>query len=164
MATQQNNRISVVVTPEQTAKVKSLMQEIDVALPFLIGLSVNERKTLPKIDVSNKVFVEDCLNAVRNNPDMLPAYLKYEEMKKDFDGFTVLDELEKMAEQLCQKIIDTRMLMGSEAYMSGLTAYRLFEAAGTAGVPGANAAYQTLRQRFLQTTSNGTPAEQPAAA
>jgi hypothetical protein len=161
MVTQQNNRISVVITAEQIKKVKTLMQEVNATLPFLLGLSPNERKTLPKIDVSNKVFVEDSLNAVRNNPDMLPAYMKYEEMKKDFDGFVALDELEKMAQQLFQKIVDTRMLMGSEAYVSGLTAYRLFEAASNAGVPGASAAYQALRQRFLQTASNAavTPEE-----
>lgn len=164
MATQQNNRISVVVTAEQTAKVKTLMHEIDTALPFLIGLSTNERKALPKIDVSNKVFVEDCLNAIRNNPDMLPPYLKYDEMEKDYNGFAALDELEKMAQQLYQKLADTRMLMGSEAYVSGLTAYRLFEAAGNAGVPGANAAWQALRQRFLQTGVSTTPVEPPASA
>ncbi len=140
------------------------MQKIDTILPFLIGLTPTERRTLPKINVSNKVFVEDCLNAIRNNPDLLPAYLQSDEMKKDYDGFIALDELEKMAQQLFQKIADTRMLMGSEAYVSGLTAYRLFEAAAKAGIPGAGPTHQALRQRFSQPGSTQTPTERPASA
>ena len=49
--------------------------------------------------------------------------------------------MELLAMQLTEKIRDTRMLCGSEAYVSSLSAYRFFEAAALAGVAGADAVY-----------------------
>ena len=54
------------------------------------------------------------------------------------------------------------MLCGSEAYASSLTAYRLFEAAASAGLPGADSVYNALKQRFAgQGTTGGTTPTPP---
>jgi len=61
-----NNRLSVVMTATQVQAVKDALQTLLTNMPFLIGLTVEERSTLPKISVANKVFTEDALNAVNN--------------------------------------------------------------------------------------------------
>ena len=50
--------------------------------------------------------------------------------------------------QLLEKIEDTQLLAGSEAYVSGLAFYKLVSAAAEAGVPGADAVSDLLRARF----------------
>lgn len=42
------------------------------------------------------------------------------------------------------------MLAGSEAYISSLTSYRMFGAAASAGVPGADSIYETLKARLAK--------------
>jgi hypothetical protein len=142
------NRLNTVMKDAEITAVKNLIKDIYGNMPFLIGLTTDERVTLPKISENNKVFVGDSINALANNAPMLPSYLNVADIKSDLTLYEQLDELEGLALQLVEKIQDTRMLCGSEAYASSLTAYRLFEAAASAGIPGADAVYDALKQRF----------------
>lgn len=142
------NRLNTTMTGDDINSVKKSITEIYGKMPFLIGLTTDERVTLPKISENNKVFVGDSINALANNAPMLPAYLNVADIKTDLTLYEQLDELEMLATQLVEKIQDTRMLCGSEAYVSSLAAYRLFEAAAAAGIPGADSIYDALKQRF----------------
>ncbi len=62
-----NNRLSVAPTAAQITAVKGAFATIFTNLPFLIGLTPDEREKLPKIDVTNKVFTEDAIKAINNN-------------------------------------------------------------------------------------------------
>lgn len=143
------------------ADVKKSITDIYGKMPFLIGLTTDERVTLPKISENNKVFVGDSINALANNAPMLPSYLNVADIKSDLTLYEQLDELEMLALQLVEKIQDTRMLCGSEAYVSSLTAYRLFEAAASAGIPGADAIYDALKQRFAGQGQTGQTGPTP---
>ena len=152
------NRLNTVMPDADIAEVKGFIKNIYGKMPFLIGLTNDERVTLPKISENNKVFVGDSINAVVNNAPMLPSYLNVADIKSDLTLYEQLDELEMLALQLVEKIQDTRMLCGSVAYVSSLAAYRLFEAAAMAGIPGADAIYDALKQRFAgQGPTGNTP-------
>lgn len=142
------NRLNTTMSEADITTVKKYFNSMYSLMPFLIGLTTDERITLPKINEGNKVFVADSINALVNNAPMLPAYLNVADIKTDLTLYEQLDELEGIALQLVEKIQDTRMLCGSEAYASSLTAYRLFEAAASAGLPGADSVYNALKQRF----------------
>lgn len=142
------NRLNTTMADGDIAQVKKHFESISGAMPFLIGLTTEERVTLPKINEANKVFVADSINALVNNAGILPAYLNVNEIKNDLVLFEQLDELEGIALQLVEKIQDTRMLCGSEAYASSLAAYRHFEAAASAGLPGTDSVYNALKTRF----------------
>lgn len=150
-----NNRINSTLTEAQIAAVKDAVQNIYANIPFLLGLTVEERISLPKINVSNKVFTEDAINAILNNAGMLPNYLNVENMQTDMQLFAQLDELTGLVRQLLEKLEDTQILAGSEAYVSALTGYRLFGAAAEAGISGSDAVYENLKTRF--TVSSGAP-------
>jgi hypothetical protein len=105
---------------------------------------------LPKINVSNKAFTEDAINSMVNNPSLLPAYFNVAEMQKDMTLFAQLDEIYTIVNQLAERISDTQLLAGSEAYVSALAAYRNFEAAANAGVAGADTIYDLLKSRFCE--------------
>lgn len=143
-----NNKLSVVLTQAQVDAVKAAINTINTNLPMLLGLTLEERKTLPKVDVNNKIFVEDAINAMETNPSFLPAYFSVAELKKDLTLYQQLDPLLLEINKLAEKIDDTQMLAGSEAYVTALATYRNFEAAAKAGIQGADTIYELLKARF----------------
>jgi hypothetical protein len=153
-----NNRIDTVISDADLAKVNAALNDIESTLSFLKGLTVEERIQLPKINVANKSFTQDAINAVVNNGTMLPAYLDQTAMQNDMNLYNQLDKLAGRIRQVLEKIDDTQMLAGSEAFVAALTAYKLFSAAAAAGIPGSDAIYDTLRERFAgQGGSGATP-------
>ncbi|MFA9189816.1 hypothetical protein AAGV28_00405 [Flavobacterium sp. FZUC8N2.13] len=143
-----NNRINTTATAAQITAVKTALQTINTNLPFLIGLTKEERIALPAIDVNNKAFAEDAISAGLNNASLIPAYVSVATMQNDMALFNQLDEIAGIVNQLLEKIEDTKLLAGSEAYVSALTLYRLFGAAAEAGVPGSDTIVAQLKTRF----------------
>jgi hypothetical protein len=88
-----NNRINVTASATQITEVKTAIQSVNTSLPFLVGLTTNERIALPAINVNNKAFTEDAINAMVNNPTLMPSYLSITNMQNDLTLFTQLDEL-----------------------------------------------------------------------
>ena len=147
-----NNRINTIATPTQITGVKNNLQGVLTNLPFLVGLTVDERKSLPSVDVSNKVFTEDAINAAVNNPALVPSYISVANIQNDIVLFNQLDEISAIISQVQERIEDTKMLVGSEAYQAALNMYKAFGNAADAGAPGADAIVAKLGQRFA---SNG---------
>lgn len=135
--------------------IRKQFDDLETELDFIIGLTTDERITLPKVNDVNRTFVMDSLSALQNNPGFVPAYLNVTEISKDIDLYNQLEEFTQRAAQISEKLADTQMLAGSEAYVSSLAAYRLFEAAAKAGMPGADAVYDTLKQRFAGQGNSG---------
>ncbi len=158
MANLTNNRLNIVATEAQITAAKNSLVQFDAQFPFLIGLTVEEKTTLPAINVDNKIFTEDAINAAVNNMDMLPGYLSVSGVQTDMKLFNQLDELVPMVRKQLEKLEDTRFLAGSEAYTTALMIYKLFGAAAESGIPGADAIVAQLRERF---TSNGNSPNNP---
>ena len=161
MANLTNNRINTTATAAQVTAVKTALQTIAANLPFLVGLTTEERIALPSINVSNKAFTEDAINAGVNNPTLIPSYVSVVNMKNDMLLFTQLDEIIMMTKQLLEKMEDTQLLAGSEAYTSALTLYKLFGSAADAGVGGTDAIVSQLKQRFAGQGGSAIPAVNP---
>ncbi|MBW1297013.1 hypothetical protein [Aquimarina litoralis] len=156
-----NNRLSVTVDPAVITEVKNRIEEINTLLPFLTGLTKEERITLPKINRSNKIFVEDTLDSMRQNGDILPAFINVEELEKDYGLYNELKVLALELAELSEKINDTRILAGSEAYSTSLLAYKMFGVAANSGVAGAESLYSRLRERFVNSGSSSTEDDIP---
>jgi len=154
MSNLQNNRVNATATAAQLTAVKAAFQTILTNLPFLVGLTAEERKTLNAIDVNNKAFAEDALNAAVNNPTLVPAYLSVPNMQNDLTLFAQMDEISGLANQLCERIDDTKMLAGSEAYNVALSLYKSFGSAADAGVLGADSIVDKLKTRFASSKGN----------
>ena len=144
-----NKILNVTLSPAQVTGIKYVIQNIYTNMPFLVRLTENERIVLPKINITNKAFVEDAINTISNNTTMLPGYLSVTDMQTNLQLFTQLDELAGLVRQLLEKIEDTQILAGSETYIAALTGYKLFGAAASAGIPGSDAIYSSLKARFL---------------
>ncbi|OJU53036.1 MAG: hypothetical protein BGN96_09930 [Bacteroidales bacterium 45-6] len=161
MANLTNDRISAEVLAAAEQQVKDGIQMIQNALPFLIGLTPAERINLPKINVSNKVFTEDAINAAVNNAALIPPFVKVDEMARDLALFQKLDAIGGMLQQVVEKVSDTQLLAGSEAYASALMVYKLLGAASAAGFEGAKSSYGQLRERFKQVSAAAASSSSP---
>lgn len=154
-----NNRLNITATAAQIAAVKAAYQTILTNLPFLLGLTTEERTSLPAIDVSNKAFTEDAISAGVNNASLLPSYIAPANMQTDLTLFTQLDELIALHNQVGERMQDTQLLAGSEAYVGALTLYKLFASAAEAGVAGSDSIYAQLKQRFAGQGNSSTSAK-----
>ncbi len=148
MSTVSNNRISVTLDAYSIEQIKGAFSTINQFMPFLVGLNADERQTLPKMNVANKQFVFDALMAMNNNQALFPTYLSATELNKDYTLYSQLDELVSLALQLTEKLRDTQILAGSEAYVSALSVYKMVTAAAQAGMPGADTVCDQLAERF----------------
>ena len=162
MSNLSNNRLNTTATAAQIAAVKTALQTINTNLPFLIGLTIDERIALPAINVNNKAFTEDAINAAVNNTALIPSYVNVPNMQSDLTLFSQLDELILLTKQLLERLEDTQLLAGSEAYTSALAVYKLVSSASDAGVPGADTIYSQLKTRFAGQGGSGTPATNPS--
>ena len=151
----QSNRISIVLDDAKIADIRKKFEELEAALNFIIGLTIDERVNMPKINVANRTFVMDSLAALQTNASFMPAYVNVPEMGKDITVYNQLEEFTQRAAQLSEKLGDTQMLAGSEAYLTSLAAYRMFEAAAKACLPGADAIYDSLKERFANQGGSG---------
>lgn len=158
-----NNRISAALSAQDVEDIKLLLRQAEAKIPFLIGLTNEERKMMPKINRSNKLFVDDALQACQDNAALLPAYLQVAEMRKDYELYRSLGDVLQPLAQLYEKVRDTQILAGSEAYSSALMAYRMFQMAAESGLPGLDSVVSRLSERFAgQGAGNGAePAETP---
>ena len=80
------------------------------------------------------------------------------QMQNDLKLYQQLDELATILRQTLERIEDTRILAGSEAYVAALSVYKLAGAAASAGVEGTDTIYEQLRERFtVSTNTSSTP-------
>ena len=148
MANQQNNRVNNILDDATLQNQQDILAKFKDTMPFLIGLTMEERQALPSVDVSNKAFIEDAFNLAKNNEELIPKYIDIDGLGKDVKLFNQLDDLSLKLQKLIELVEDTKLLAGSEAYSTSLILYRLFESASKAGVGGADTAYDQLSKRF----------------
>jgi len=140
------------VTAELTDAVKdeiiTKIAEITALLPFVINLSPEERKQIPKMGDKSIAFVEKSLELAAANTELVPPYLSIEELGKDFQLSKQLFPIQMALASLSEKVSDTQMAAGSDAYAASLIFYNTMKGAARAGVPGVDTAVSQLKERF----------------
>jgi hypothetical protein len=153
-----NNRINVTILPAvQNSAIQHIRDAADL-LPFLVGLVADEKKSMQGINLSNKQFVEDCLNEMDLEPGILPTFIDPNSVRNDYQLWLQLDQIKLATHDLLDKLSDTQYLAGAEAYKVCLIYYRLVEAAAKAGLPGADERYNRLKERFKDQGPQSAPA------
>lgn len=142
--------IDATVTDTQRTAVFTAITQIESNLDFLINLTAQERQALPKMGSASQSFVSKALEIAANNPQFIPPYVDVPAMQKDYDLALRLQGIEMQLASLCEKVSDTNLAAGSEAYVTGLTIYNSLKSAAKASVPGAKALAAELAERFTQ--------------
>jgi len=142
------NKISIEINPEAIANSKACIGSIELNLPKLSNLSDEERKAIPKMGDKTVAFVNKALEHAKHNTSVVPSFLDMAEFEKDVKAVNDLNQVLKPLKQLVEKLDDTTMLAGSEAYTAALTFYSALKGAAKAGVPGMKTVFDDLQARF----------------
>ena len=127
--------------------IKDAFATIKQKLPFLVSLTVDERKSTFKAGPNSLSFVQNALTAAEGHPDIFPNSFSTPAFRKDVDLFSVLTELGTSAESLSSQIDDTRLAVGGEAMQQGSQVYTYVKAAADT-TPGLKPIAEQLGERF----------------
>jgi hypothetical protein len=149
------NRIDATLSDTDKQAVLDAFQTIRTKLPFLIGLSAEERQSLPKAGDKSRAFIQQSLALAEQDDSFLPRSFDVAEMRQDVTLAEQLYPILVAGTQFMELLEDTYRLAVVDAYSAGLIVYR---AAKDNGKDSAlDALLDTLGQRFARKSKTTTP-------
>jgi catalase (peroxidase I) len=145
------NRVSASLSQTNQKAVLDAIQTIREKLPFLIDLTPDERRSLPKLGDKSQAFVTQALTVATQNSDILPRSFDVAEFRQDVDLWAALQPLTAALTQLQELVEDTYLEVGSEAYMAALAVYSYAKASGKGAA--LDGLLEGMAQRFARKTS-----------
>lgn len=143
------NQISIQISPEDLKAALEAVNTLDAIMKkYLIALSPIERKKKAKMGEKSVNFVEKVTEYAISNPELVPPYMKVEDLILDFKAVSDLTSIFRPTEQLSSGLNDTMLLCGSEAYTNALIFYNYIKQAAKDNVPNAKTIYEDLKKRF----------------
>lgn len=142
------NKVSVKISEEVNANILEAINTIVQNLPDLINLTKVERGTIPKMGDKTVAFVSKNLEYAKLNPRVVPQFLNVPEFEKDVEAVTEFRKVLIPLRQLYEKLNDTTLQSGSEAFTASLIFYNAVKGAAKAGEPGMKTIYEDLKSRF----------------
>lgn len=154
-----DNKINFLIPEELINEVSQKLNEAATLLqPYLIALTPEERRTIPKMSDKTLPFVEKTLEYCQTAPQFAPPYMDREALAGDMKVTQQLTPLLRTTIALNNGLDDTVMEAGGESYVNALSYYNSVKQAAKMNVPGAKSIYEDLKKRFEKTKSgNGVP-------
>jgi hypothetical protein len=144
-----DNKIDFNIPVEVITEVAGHLNAAAAALqPYLLALSPEERRTLPKMSDKTVPFVEKTLDYAQTMPQFSPPYLNVEELAHDLEVHSQLVPLLRTAKIIDSGLDDTVMQAGAESYVNALAYYNSVKQAAKMDVIGAKVIYDDLKKRF----------------
>lgn len=144
----QHNQISVVLSDEDMDEIMDAIAVLQRKLPFLINMTLDERRTHLKMGDRSFPFVGKSLDYSKSNDHLVPPFLNVTEFDKDMTLIARLTKIERPLLSLTEGISDTKLRAGSEAYSAALLFYQAVKLAAQMNIPGVKSIYEDLRARF----------------
>jgi hypothetical protein len=127
------NKISAVLSDADQKAALLLIQNLTTLLPFLQGLTPEQKVGLNKAANARIPFIQQAYIYAQQHPEVLPGTLVLAEYGKDVTFLTAFQPV--LAAMTSQQQIgtDTMMLAASEAYDQSLDVYNAFKRANRSG-------------------------------
>jgi hypothetical protein len=149
------NRIDATLVAADQQAVLAALQTIREKLPFLIDLSPEERRVLPKMGDKSRAFVEKALEVATQHADILPRAFDIAAMQRDVALLQMLEPIALAVAQRSELVDDTQVAVGSEAYVAALTVYQY--ARHSPYGQGLDAVADQLGRRFIRRAAPAAP-------
>src|SRR5690554_2653402 len=158
MSNTNQNLLNQVMAALALTEITESLDNVESALPNAT-LTDEQRSSLNAISVDNKVFVEELLDEMTNNPNAaVNATYSMEFLGNDLQLFEQTESIISRVMDILQRLEDIKRLAGHEAYGMATGAYGLLEVMARTGVPGAQSSYDRLKPRF---SKSGKPDAEP---
>lgn len=125
-----NQTVDAVLTQQEIDDIVTALKTIRDQLPFLVGLSTQERRQIPKMGRKAQTFSVRALDMAMQHNEVMPRHLNVEEARRDVALFEALNPILQAVNHLRELIEDTQMLAGSEAYAAARLAYNSAKVSG----------------------------------
>jgi hypothetical protein len=151
----EENKVNIEVTEEDITEIKSAIDVLTTKLqPYLISLSTEERKELPKMSDKTLPFVQKVMDYLDTNPEFASPYMDKDAFKIDMKSVEDLTTIFNPLNQILANLDDTIMLAGSEAYVAALSYYNSVKLASKMDIPNSKTIYEDLKTRFKKTKTS----------
>ena len=127
------NRISAVVSAADRAAQSQAVETLVTTQPYLKSLTKEERVKMLKAGSDSLDFAARLLPIAEQNKQYLPPVFDLAEWQKDVELMQAVRGLLDELSPLVEKMEDSLMLAGSEAYAGALTAYGYLKQAKVGG-------------------------------
>lgn len=157
-------RTSVVLTDEELEAMKTGLAELESKVSkYAVNLKIPERRSIYKLGPHALPFVELAVKFSKENPQFGTAYIDLAKLEQDFTFYLQIKGLVESSAPLLEKLTDSYMAVGADAFTVARAYYDAVKAAAKANKPGANALVAELRKVFYRKKSITKPAETPEA-
>lgn len=150
-----DNRIDASLSAADRTAILAALDTVRQKLPFLVDLSPDERRGLPRFGDKSVAFVRRAAEVARQDDSFLPRRFDLPAFEKDVALYDALDAVALALTRLAEHVDDTRALVGAEAYSAALDVYRSLKADGRGGA--LDEVADELGKRFARRPS-GPPA------
>ena len=140
--------VSGTLNDQDRDKVLSDVQEGWTLLPFLLNISDDEKKAIPKMGPKSVGWVEKAMEYAQANPKFVPPYLDVTGLNNKVSLVKQLSPIFDAVNQFASALDSTYAVVGSEAYVAALSFYNSVRDAAKRDVPGAKSIYDDLQKRF----------------
>lgn len=118
------NIVSFTLSEEELNEINSSLDTLErILTPKTISLNPELRRELPKMGDKSLGFVEKAIDLGEHHPEFLPQFVDLEEAKKDLDGVNTIRPVKRRIGFIFQRLEDTGIQAGSEAYSAGRGIY-----------------------------------------
>ena len=143
------NRINTLIQEADLALIKKNLEEINQIIPE-IGLTPAERKAMRGASGVRRIFAEDCINVLKNNPEIVPDYINENDLIMDFELSKNLAVVTAMLKDTMSRVASVKRVADYEAYGKARIGYNLIAIASDSGFAGIKSAYANLKAHFAK--------------
>jgi hypothetical protein len=143
-----DNRVVADLSDEDVTTIQAALTSIRSVLPFLVTLSGQESRELPKLGAKSVGFDEKCATYMSNRPEFAPGYVDVIEVQRVRALRSQMLRFTSELQTLGSSAADTLQLVSSEVWMADLDYYKGVREAAKTAQAGAQDAYDDLRVRF----------------
>lgn len=122
-----SNLISTSVPSKVVDEILKAINDIDKKLPGLITLTKEQKDALPQTGEDAEPFLYLVLQKAKENPELIPSGIDLDEINKDVDLIQALNRILEPLKALVQKLEDSALLAGSEAYIPSLFLHNIMK-------------------------------------
>lgn len=156
------NKATLVLPADQVTRINELLLNLENELVQLTAMQPQQRQRLFKMGPGSEVFARRALEALEQNPDIIPPSLAAElpGAKADLLGIDQLRPILDRLNRLCSRASDTEMALGSDVMNVALEGYNQLKVSGRD--KGLDALRNELGVRFKKGQRRGGKVPEPA--
>ena len=146
--------VSYAFTEEDFTALKQQINDIDVKVEeFAIELHIDNKRELKTLGDRSLPFTEQAFLLATQQKDLVPSYVNMEEFSKDINLFRQSKELIKLLEVILERLNDTSIAAGADAFLTARKFYDSVKSAVKSNIPGAAVAFDELKKRYVKNKS-----------